>query len=459
MAFLQHVLIDCSGDPKLFKDVAEQWQWLLISRVIPAIEAVAGVRSQDYKGPRSFWFTLPRGHDKTSLIGRLCGWCLAFSRRPLRMVAAAADRDQASFILDFMQTEARLNTWMTDLLRFANWQVSGMQGSRLKVLSADDKSSYGLKEDIMVLDELTHWPKRGLWDTIISGREKRPGSVLFVITNAGLYNTWQREVYEVARKSPDWYVYEAPGQLAGWMSRDKINELRKTLPAPLGRRLFDNAWIDPGEECGFVTREEARECVNTLLTNKEAGEPGNHYVMSVDYAPVRDRTVMCVGHEKDGKVILDRMDMIQGSHTNRVQVATVERWIDEMRQKFFNPTLLCDPYQMEGTLQKYEGTLNCVRFEARGGKANYELASTLRNLIINKRIEWFPAAGELIVDGRSEDLVDELSSILLKTTSYGYRIDHESNKHDDRVVAMGQLCVELIKNSGFISIPTDSRWF
>lgn len=452
-------MIDCAGEPQLFKGVAEPWQWLLISRIIPGLEAVAGLR-KEYNGPRSFWFTLPRGHDKTSLIGRLCGWCLAFSRRPLRMVAAAADKDQAGFILEFMQAEARLNSWFKDLLHFASWRVDGVQnGSRLRVLSADDKSSFGLKEDIMVLDELTHWPKRGLWDTIISGREKRPGSLLFVITNAGLHNTWQREVFEAAQKSSDWYVYEAPGQLASWMSKGKIDDLRKTLPVPLSRRMFDNVWTSESEECGFVTREEAKACVNSNLAKREKGNPAFRYAMSIDYAPVRDRTVMCVGHEEEGKVILDRMDILQGSPSARVQIATVERWIDEQRQVFFNPMLVADPYQMESTFQKYEGTLECVRFEARGGKANYELANNLRTLIINQRIEWYAGAGEMLVGEKLDDLVDELATVLIKVMGYGYRISHESNKHDDRVVALGQLALELIKNSGFVAIPTDSRWF
>lgn len=458
LAYLHHVVIDKAGEPTLFRKAAEDWQWLLASRIIPAMDAVAGVR-KEYRGPRSFWFTLPRGHDKTSLVGRLCSWALAFGRLPLRCIAAAADREQAGFIAEFMQAEARLNPWLGEMLRFSNWRVDGPNGSRLKILSADDKSSFGLKEDIMVLDEISHWPKQNLWNTIFSGREKRPGSVLVVITNAGLYGTWQRDVFEFARSSPDWYVYEAPGQLASWMDKGKIADVRRALPAPLARRLIDNVWIDPADESGFITREEANACIDHGMSKRLTGLPGVQYVASIDYAPVRDATALCVGHEKDGIVYLDRMDVLQGSPTSRVPIQAVEAWIEEVRHGFFRPTLVLDPYQTESIAQKYEGTLEVVRFEARGGKANYELAANLRNLVVNERLFWYPGAGQVVRDGRVEDLTDELCQVLLKVTSYGFRIDHLSTKHDDRTIAMGQMAWQLIQQSGRTVLQTGGRWF
>lgn len=462
LAYLNRVVIDCPPEPRPLREVWEPWQWSLAARLIPALECVAGVRpDQDYRGPRSFWLTLPRGHDKTSLIGRLTSWVLAFSRKPIRAVAAAADREQASLIPEFMQGEVRLNPWLAELLRFSSWRVDGHRGSRLKVLAADDKSSFGLKEDLMLLDELTNWPKRGLWDTVVSGREKRPSSVLIIITNAGLLRTWQRDCFEVARASADWYVYESPGKLAGWMSDRKLAELRRLVPPGLARRLYDNVWTDPSAEHGFVTYEEARACVDHSLAYSPRGRPGLVYTASVDYAPVRDRTVMCVAHDdpQTGEVVLDRMDVIQGSAQRRVPVQAVEAWVEEVRHAFFRPTLVLDPYQMESTAQKYDGTLEVVRFEARGGKSNYELASNLRSLVVNGRLRVYPAAGSLLVDGRPEDLVDEMAKLVVVQKNYGWRLDHTVNEHDDRTVALGQAALHIVRGQGRINLPSSERWF
>lgn len=457
MAYLQHVMIDRAGEPCRFRDVAEPWQWALASRMIPALDSVAGVRI-GYRGPRSFWFTLPRGHDKTSLIGRLCSWLLAFTRVPLRAVAAASDRDQAGFIAEFMQTEARLNPWMSGMLRFGAWHVEGAHGSRLRIISADDRSSFGLKEDFMVLDELTHWPRRGLWDTLVSGREKRPGSVLVVITNAGLLGSWQREVFELAKQSPDWYVYEAPGQLAGWMDRAKVDELRKLVPAPLAKRLYDNQWITPGEDDGFVTWDEAQRCVDPSLAYRSHGvKEHTPYVASLDYGPVRDRTVLCVVHQESERVVVDRMDVYQGSREHRVPVTMIEDWMLEVEERFHHPMWVVDPYNLEGTLQRFEGHLSLIRFEPRAGKTNHQLAATLRNLVMRQQVAWYPGAGE--VGQRGDDLTREMAEVTLEQKPYGFRISHEGNRHDDRVVALGMATWHLVQNRGFIRLMTGDRWF
>src|SRR4051812_7405525 len=98
LAYLQNVVIDRAGEPCSFGEAAEPWQWLIASRMAPALDSVAGLRP--YAGPRNFFFTLPRGHDKSSLIGRLCSWLLAFSRNPIRCIAGAADKEQAGLLAE-----------------------------------------------------------------------------------------------------------------------------------------------------------------------------------------------------------------------------------------------------------------------------------------------------------------------------------------------------------------------
>jgi hypothetical protein len=464
LQYLSQVVIDRAGEPCPFRDVAEPWQWLIASRLAPAIDSVAGLRP-DYRGPRNFFFTLPRGHDKSSLIGRLCSWLLAFSRHPIRCIAGAADKEQAGLLAEFMRTESGLNPWLNERLHFATWRVDGLPtGSRLKILAADEKSTFGLKEDLHILDELTHWDKRGLWDAVYSGSHKRSAggqskSITIIITNAGLLRTWQHDIYQEALKSRNWYCYHAPGQLARWMSAEAVAEIRRMLPAPLARRVLDNCWIDPGEDCGFVTRGEAEACVEPSWFRQERGRPEFSYVASVDYGVVKDRTVMCVGHEHDGRIWPDRMDVIQGSRERRVPVAMVEQWIDDVNRDFFRPVLVLDPYQMEGTAQKYEGQQEVIRLEARGGKTNFEMANCLRNAILNRRLALYAGMGALSVDGKVDDLIDELASVLLKAMVYGYRIDHVASGHDDRVICLAQMVLEVVKRTGAVVLPTGTRWF
>jgi hypothetical protein len=453
LAYLNSLTIDCRPEPAPFRTKADAWQWEICKRLVPAIESVSSLPGSTYKGPTSFWLTLPRGHDKTSLIGRLMNWALAFSRLQLDAVAAAADRDQANFIVDKMRTEARLNPWLEPLLYFRNHVVKGPQGSTLKVISADARSNYGLSPDLIICDELTQWPNQANWDSLTTAKRKRGRkAVHIVITNAGVRHTWQWDVLQQAKQSPKaWWVYEAPGPICSWMDLEAMEQDRKTMLPAIARQMIDNEWLDPAESCGFVTRAEAEACADPGLFEQAQGLPGQQYVLSIDYGPVKDRTILAVLHKPLGseKTIVDRLDVLQGSKKNRVPIESVEAWIDLQRQRFDVALLVVDPYQMEATIQKYETRLPVERFEPRGGKANYELAQALRAAVVSRQLAWPPLAGAITQANRKvpHTIADELAELIVKTHSYGYRIDHLPNRHDDRCVALGMGHLALLRRS------------
>jgi hypothetical protein len=139
------------------------------------------------------------------------------------------------------------------------------------------------------------------------------------------------------------------------------------------------------------------------------------------------------------------MEVWQGRPDQPVLLAAVRAWIEQMRVAFHPCRLVLDPYQMEDIAQHYEQRMPVERFEARGGKSNYELAACLRSLIVNQQIAWYPGCGDLPLDGRLDTLVDELCGLVLKQMQYGYRIDHELTKHDDRAVCIGMLALTCLK--------------
>lgn len=449
-AYLRHVVIDSRPEPRRFGDIAEPWQTDLLGHLTPALESVSGIR-RVYDGPRNFWFTLARGHDKTSSIGRLANWLLAFSRRSLNMATAAADSDQAGLIVEAMAAESRLNPWLSSRLSMGRTRVKG-PGGVLKVLSADAGSSFGLNCDAVIIDELTHWKKRDLFDVLWSGRAKRPGSVFIVISNAGTIGSWQHRIYQRYHQDHDWFFYDAPPRrhLASWMTPTVVESIRKGLPRGLAKRVLDNLWIDPAEESDFLTRAEIEVCqeigVERGLIRQPKGRIGGVYVAGIDYGPRRDRTALAVVHqEKDQQVVVDRLDVLQGSPEAPVAIQAVEDWITEVNKVFNHPLVVIDPYQMESTVQRFQNHCRIERFESRGGKANYEMAEALRSLIVNKLICWYQGAGLLVVDGQQESFSDELAGLILKPTPYGYRFDHEAQFHDDRAVAVGMAALYVLK--------------
>ena len=63
----------------------------------------------------------------------------------------------------------RLNPWLSTILQVKRERVYNKHtGSELTIISSDTASSYGLLVDFAIVDEITHWQKRDLWDSIFS---------------------------------------------------------------------------------------------------------------------------------------------------------------------------------------------------------------------------------------------------------------------------------------------------
>lgn len=453
LGYLRHVVIDARPDPLPFADAARPWQWEWCAKIAPVLESACGLSdvTRLVGGPRCFWRTLARGHDKTTGLARAINYALAFGRRPVQIDHAAADWDQAALLLAAMRKECELNPWLGRRIQLDKKRARG-PGGELYVMTADAPSAAGRIPDIITVDEPTHWRSRDLWDMLWSSVNKRPQTLVFVITNAGVKESWQWDVKEAAKQSPTrWSVYEAPGRLASWMSEENIAEDRKLLAPAEARRLLDNEWIDPAEEAGYLAASDVTACDDLGrelgLVYNTVGKRGVEYWASIDYGPRRDRTALAVVHQRDsGLIVPDRLDVWQGSRVEEIQIAQIRSWLHEARQQFVGLNLIVDPYQLKELVQDFRGHMHVEEFESRGGKSNYEMAELLRSLIINKQIAWYPGAGSLVVaGGKTETLVDELKSLVIKRTSYGYRIDHESTKHDDRAVAVGMACVKIME--------------
>lgn len=457
--YLENVIIDSRPYPRPFGEIAENWQWSLAESKIPALEAISTI-GYGYKGPRFFWDTIPRGHDKTSFIARTLNWLLTFSPRYLSISAAASDSEQAALIQEAMQKEAGLNPWFGTKLAFHTRKVSG-PGGRLRILAADAKGTYGRTDDLVVMDELTHWENRELFDTLYSGAEKRAGeSLLFIITNAGIIDTWQWEVINTAKQDTDiWRVWEAPGPMASWMTEEAIARIAKTLPRGVARRVLYNIWVYEDDELVYLTHDECKRCVQlghelSLVPRFQAVE-GIRYYAAIDYGPKDDRTVCVVLHrERHGDkylIVIDRMDVRLRRHDEaEVPISWVEDWIEEVANARFhvnaNGKLVVDPYQMLNTIQKIEKQQPVERFEHRAGKENYKMAELVRTTVVNGELAWYPDAGTITTPDGEDTLEMELRGLKLKKMFYGYRFDHDSGKHDDRVVAIGMAALTAVKD-------------
>lgn len=449
--FLRWWVID-SAPPSRFASMARPFQLDRMMRLRQAIEQVAGVA--DYDGPRAFWEIAARGFDKSGSIGRIISWAVAYSRYPIEVVIGAGDQDQASIIYDAAKRECELNPWIKPRIQFKTKRIIGVQnGSMVKILTADAPSSYGLRPDLIICDELTWWESRALWDALFTARQKRPKCVLSIISNAGVLRTWQHDLYMGARSNPGWVVWDTdPLKNPTWMSAEGIENDKKLLPRSIARRLYDNIWIDPSEEAGYLLRSEIEACLRQGAEPHRSPQPMCQYVLSVDYGPRRDRTVLSLLHQDpEGVCWVDECHVLQGSYDWPVKIADVEAWLDEKLDLFPSAGLIVDPYQLEGTVQRFMERTQVTRFQARGPVGNFHMAELLRTAILSQRLLWAPGTGRHPT-AENDDFTSELSNLIIKQMPSGkYRFDHEVGQHDDRAVSVGMGLVAL--HEGYIPRP------
>ena len=443
--FLNSIVIP--GDPpRPFGHAADPWQRELLAPMIPAFEGLADIAS--YAGPSCFMHILSRGHAKSSVEACLAIWLCLASRRPIHGYILAADRDQGKIIIQAAADTLRLNPWLTDVQIQRN-AIRG-PGGFVEVLPADVGSMYGLQGNFYVCDEIVHWKSQEPWTALFSGTAKISPCITCVMSNAGLLDSWQHKLYTDYQTDKDWVIFHRPGFIASWMSRTKVESIKQGLPPSEADRLFENRWIDPAEEHDYLRRSEVEACgrngVTLNLSYRLRPQIGiSNYVAGIDYGPKKDRTALAVVHQDvNGVVIVDRLDVWERSSGRSVQVSAVEEWIREVNRTFRPRTFVLDEYQMEGSAQMMESSgIPVERFDFRGGHGNFALAQSLRMLVADQRLAWYPSAGRM---SSNDDLSSELIGLRVKRMQYGYRFDHENQKHDDRAFAVGIAAMRALEH-------------
>ncbi len=469
--FRRWLVLD-SDDGKPLHEVIQSWQSRDFAALDAAWMSLAGVAriTPDGQTPppvcHRAYIERPRGHSKTSDTAMQIAWILLAAKRAVSGIAAAADRDQANLIHRAIGRLASRNPDLCGDLKFVEHAIKNpANGSRLEVISSDVRSSWGALPDFVVCDELCHWEKPDLWYSLLSSAAKKPNCVLIVLTNAGVGRGWQWAVREHAQRDASWYFSSLNGPQAPWITDEWLAEQKALLPPPVFERLWLNVWQHSDGE--FVSLAEAEACRDEQLSPQSRGVPGQWYVASLDYAEKHDFTVGCVCHHTGSRIVVDRMDVVRPTPERPTPVEWVEDWIEQTAAGFPDVTFVIDEHQLVGTIQRLALRHRVERFDFAAGRGNHRLAILLRQLIVHKRVAWYPGCGDVLggnvtdtdvpgagaasqangpATGPRDDLETELASLLLRQSESGrLRIDHRRDgvRHDDRGFALGAACLTL----------------
>lgn len=406
-------------------DVIDRDPWIRDNILMP----IFAVNDSGLPVHRDLWKQLHRGSGKTLLIAATsiadillhenCEW-----------VCAASDKDQASLLIQAANGLIRRNPLLDGSLTVTKDIISAPStGSQVRIISSDAASSFGLAVDRSrfraVCEELTVWQPSGeqLYDSLITTTTKLADSQLIIVSNAGVHRTWQEAVKDSVAESG--YYYAPQGVIASFADHDRIEQIRKSRPAPVYQRLYLNEWVS--ESGSFVSRDQYRACVDPELRAALTGEAGRGYYAGLDLGLTRDATALAVisRDRKGGTMKLDSLQVWQGSKGEPVSIVEIERALLDLSRRYPGVRVACDPWQLKGSLERLRGRVRVVEFPMSAASVS-RLSQTLYSAITGKAISLY----------EDDDLEHEVLTLQTKQTAGGWRADHGSTGHNDRSTAL-----------------------
>lgn len=444
VAFRQALLIDTDFGATRFADVIEEWQDSDF-RALDDGWKRAVIGTTHTANHQRAWLERPRGHSKSLDIGVMAAWALFSSRRQIAGYAGAGDLDQARILRDAIGRLLYVNPWLADILEVQNYRVINHHTkSTLEIISSDAPTSYGLLPDFVVCDEVCHWKKRDLFDSLLSSAAKRSTCMLVCISNAGLMDDWAWQLREAVRKDPAWHFSRLDGPVASWITSDRLEEQRRLLPNIAFRRLWLNEWTTGGGDA--LTPEDINAAFIPNLKPQRCAQSGYEYVGGLDLGVTRDASAVVIlgvkrSYEGHGRIRLAYSRIWRPkigkkpSERAKVNLQEIEDTLIDLHVRFKLKTLNADPWNAThmvqrlqaaglGVQDRYLGRMESTRLVPivevpQTGGTLQAMASTLIEAFNDRRVELFEDA----------DLRRDLLRFRIEERSYGFRLTSPQDEY------------------------------
>lgn len=438
-AFRDDLVVDVDGFAKRFGDAMDDWQRDDFKAMDPALLNCTGQRLDRGAQMRAF-LERARGHSKTTDLAVMCCYALAFAARPIRGYAYAADLDQARLLRDAMQTILRMNPWLASILEVQRHSVVNNasqhpgEGSTLTVNTSDVGSSYGILPDFIIADELCHWQgDGGLWESLISSAAKRRNCLFVVITNSGFVDSWQWKTREIIRTDEGWHFSRLDGPQASWMTKERLEEQRKMLPAVAFARLWLNQWSTGGGDA--LTQQDIEAAFARGVSPMSGHEPGFSFVAGVDLGLTRDCSAVVVlgvrNHDQPnaGTIRLAHARLWKPILGRKINLTDVEEEIRRLHRRFRFASIAYDPWQAEHLSQRLRHQDLPMQEVPPTGSNLQSIAARTIESFSDRRLELHDCP----------NLKRDLLKLRVEERSYGYRLvsPRDETGHGDTASAFG----------------------
>jgi len=365
--------------------------------------------------PRIRWVVqvAHRGAAKSTTAVLIALGRLLQSPLPIRTIILSTDLDAGKVLVRIARVLTLLNPTLGKELRIQQSKiVRERTGGEIEVMSSDAASFYGQLPDLIICDELSHWPPAAarLWQAVASTLPKRSDLELLVLSNSGWTDSWQYPIFQQFETTPWCWCNRVEG-FAPWIDSHQLEVQRRLLPESAYRRLWQNEWVaGSGDLLASDDIDAAITEPGPLWIRPE----GTGAVCGLDVGIKRDRT---------GAVILT-------SHwaTGRVRLAWCRTWapvvggqvdLDRVRHEVLAAcrqlrcgVVLFDPYQCEHLAQllRRDG-LYCESMPYTAANMT-RMAATMLQVFRDRAIDLYP----------DDELVAGLRRLSIEERATGYKL-------------------------------------
>jgi hypothetical protein len=424
-----------TGKDELVK--LEDWQKEILDGVF-AIDPKTGRRKHTMAV-----ISLAKKNSKSELGAMIATWFAVCDGLNGEIVIAANDLEQASTITFTRIARAiRLNPVLARECKVGKREIQFRRtGTVIRAIARDTPGAAGNMANCTVFDELWGLRDRGFFDELTQNPVRK--DPMTVITTYAGYDrdSLLYEIYQKGKAGDDprmffhWLEGEEAANPASWVTREYLDQQRRRLPPQVFKRLHCNQWSTPDEP--FVAAWQIERCT-TGVRNAEGARPEFVYALACDLGLTKDRAAVAVLHRdyRQGKVVLDDLEVWEGSRQRPVRIADVARGLEERYRRFRPRWVVMDPWEMRAFIQAHSHwPITEFSFS---GRPMYQMATMLYNAIADEQLVLYPEAGKFIGrDGLAHDLQGELASLVLVETPSGIKFDHRSGKHNDMSIAEG----------------------
>jgi phage terminase large subunit-like protein len=392
---------------------------------------------------RLVYVELPRGHWKSG--GAAAVATVQAALYPSTdVVVAAADTDQARIIFENVDGYLDRNPALGGHFRSRRNELLTESGSRIRVIASDAPSAYGLggthRRFRLIADELTAWKSDELWVALASASGKVEDAQTIVLSNAGFdaERSWQWRVRRTAETEQWGYLFSAEGVIASWITAEWVEQMSALLPSAAFERLIGNVWASGVGD--FVTVEQWRSCVDERLVPQARGG-GRRYRAGLDLGLVKDRTALAIVHGDGDTVVLDELQVWQGTRSEPVSITQIERAVVDATRRYPGLRVVADTWQLKGSIERLQRERVEISAFVFGASSVGKLSTTLHHAITSARLRVYP----------DPELEREILGLRVVETAGGWRFDHRAGGFSDRAVALA-MALQLIQADSTSSV-------